>query len=215
VPDRPKVLAEVCGRPFIFFLLNQLAKVGIQRAVLCTGYKGWCVEKVVGRRYRTLNLEYSKEARPLGTGGALRNANQMVSSELILVMNGDSFVDVDYQEFVTWHQRKNARLSIVMAAVEAPGCYGTVGTDLDGKVTNFSEKKDAKNSGSTYINAGIYLMHRSIIDALPAGNKLSLEREVLPQLVGQQVFGYKTTGIFIDIGTPESYRSAGTVLEAF
>ena len=97
VPDRPKVLAEVNGRPFIFFLLDQLSESSIRRVILCTGYKSECVEDTVGSSYRTLSLEYSKEARPLGTAGALRNAKQMFCSELILVINGDSFVDFDYQ----------------------------------------------------------------------------------------------------------------------
>ena len=207
VADRPKVLAQVNGQPFIYILLDKLSEASIRRVLLCTGYMGDRVEEVVGNQYRSLRLDYSREDTPLGTGGALANAKNMLRGEMVLVINGDSFVDIDYRNFAAWHVMKNADISIAIRLCDIADRYGTIEIALDQRVTKFSERTNPRIDGPVYINVGVYLMRRSIIDALPSQDKLSLERQVIPSLIGNNMFGYKTCGKFIDIGTPESYQS--------
>ena len=215
VSDRQKILAEVNGRPFIFYLLDQLCEVGIRLVTLCTGYKGACVKNTIGEKYRELTIQYCHEEEPLGTGGALGNATAMICNDLIMVMNGDSYVDLDLKKLLKYHQKTRARVSIVITPVDATERYGSVEVDQNGEVVAFFEKKASSIVGSTYINAGIYLIEKSVLEELPAGQKLSLESEVLPTLIGKRFFAYKAAGNFIDIGTPESYEMAGRALNLF
>ena len=212
VSDRQKILAEVNGRPFIFYLLDQLCEAGIRRVTLCTGYKGAYVKKTIGGKYRGLAIQYCHEEEPLGTGGALGNAKAMISSELIMVMNGDSYVEVDLNKLFKYHQKNRARVSIVITPVDATERYGSVKVDQNGEVVEFFEKIASSITGSTYINAGIYLIEKSVLEELPVGRKLSLESDVLPTFIGKRFFAYEAAGEFIDIGTPESYKLAGRTL---
>ena len=209
VSDRPKVLADVNGRPFAYFLLDQLVEAGIGRVLFCTGYMGERVEEAIGNQYRTLRLDYSRENSPLGTGGALRNAKDMLRGDVVLVINGDSFVDINYRDFVAWHAMKNANISIAITSSDKADRFGMVELSLDQRVTKFREKFSLYIDSTSYISVGVYLIRRSIIDSLPNQDQLSLEMQVFPSLVEDEMFGYDTCGKFIDIGTPESYQSAG------
>lgn len=208
VSDRPKVLAEVSGRPFIYYLLDQLCETGIKRVVLCTGYMGDYVEEAIGQTKGSSIFVFSRENDPLGTGGALKNAIGMINTDWILVLNGDSFVDVNYQDFVSWHSSKMSKLSIIVASIGIPDRYGVVELNRDQQIISFSEKGPVTIKGTAYINAGVYLMHRSVIEKLPSKETISLENEVFPSLIRAGIFGYVNSGPFIDIGTPESFRSA-------
>ena len=216
--DKPKVLADISGRPFIFFLLDQLSKAGIEKVVICSGHMGEYLENVIGSVYKSLQIDFSRERMLLGTGGALRQVVDIVKRKWILVLNGDSYVDVDLPGFVTWHEKIGAKISAVVTSVEENSRYGSVDLRLDGEIQRFVEKCSltVKNAGKNtkLINAGVYLVHESIIKSFPAGTKLSLEEEILPRQVGRGFFGYKTTGAFIDIGTPESLLSAPGFFES-
>jgi len=205
VSDRPKVLAEVNGRPFLEVILRQLIVSGARTAVLLTGYKGGCVQDILGSSFDSLQILYSDEDRPLGTGGAVRNAEAFFDTDPILVMNGDSYCDVDLRSFFEWHSERNAVASLVLTSVPDTARFGSVITDKEGRVLNFIEKG---RNGPGYINAGIYLTTRKLIHSIPSGRPVSLEREVFPQWIGQGLYAYKTTGRFIDIGTPEAYAEA-------
>jgi len=111
VPDKPKVLVEVLGRPFLVYLLDQLVSLGLHKVVLCTGYKGDKVQECFGGAYRSLRLLYSREDEPLGTGGALRLALPCFSSDTILVMNGDSYIDADLGTYLDWFFQKDREVS--------------------------------------------------------------------------------------------------------
>ena len=214
VSDRPKVLAPVNGRPFLLFLLDQLLVSGINKVILCTGYLGEQLETFLGESYKSLQILYSSEQIPLGTAGALKQASHLFCTELVLVMNGDSFVDINCQEFIAWHRAKNTQFSITITSVEDATGYGLVELGPDEKIVSFVEKGDVISTNSTLINAGMYLMHKSVIDALPPLLQLSLEEEVLPAAVETGLFGYRTTGRFIDIGTPRSFLSAAKFFES-
>ncbi len=206
VADRPKVLADVGGRPFLCNLLDQLAAAGLGRVTLCTGYLGEQLQTAFGDTYKGLKLNYSQETTPLGTGGCLRLALPLFRSEAVLVMNGDSYCGADLGAFGNWHGERGAKASLVLARVEDTGRFGRVELSADEAVRGFTEKGSRRGPG--WINAGIYLMNTSLIQQIPAGRAVSLEREIFPAWIGDGLFGYRSPGRFIDIGTPESYQEA-------
>jgi len=206
VADRPKVLAEVHGRPFLNYLLDELVKVGIGSAVLCTGYMGDQVQAEFGPSYRSLKLAYSQESSPLGTAGALRLALPLLGSDSVLIMNGDSFCDTDFKAFWTWHSARRAAATLLLAEVSNTARYGRVLIDATGRVLRFEEKNG--DSGPGWINAGIYLLKRQLLETIQANCPVSLEREIFPTWIGHGLHGYQCHGRFLDIGIPESFVSA-------
>ncbi|PWU20459.1 MAG: hypothetical protein C5B50_03890 [Verrucomicrobia bacterium] len=296
--DLPKVLMAVAGKPFAHYLLQQLSEAGIAKSVLCTGFGAEKVSSLLGASFQNsrgravrapMRLEYSRETGPLGTGGALRLALPLLDSEWVLVLNGDSYAEVDLGNFGLWHQRNRAMASIVVCPepqsfvakgtantkvvsplprlLEAEGLfhtspgqrpgsprqktisstesaihrratrvkspvsqYGKILTNEKGEVLSFLEKPQARTADSLstrkplgesktrigtrartklrLVNAGIYLLSKTIIEQIPADRPVSLEREVLPGLVGKRFFCYTKCRCFLDIGTPESYASA-------
>lgn len=206
VTDRPKVLAEVFGRPFVTYLLDQLAAAGVTYGVMCIGYLGAQVEATLGERYGSLRLSYSREASPLGTGGALRLAVPMLRSDPVLAMNGDSFCHADLNDFCRWHRARGARGTLLLTEVPDTRRYGRVQVDAHGRVRRFEEKGDAAGPGR--INAGIYLLTQEVLRAIPTDTAVSLEREVLPAWIGRGLYAYPGNGAFLDIGTPEAYARA-------
>jgi D-glycero-alpha-D-manno-heptose 1-phosphate guanylyltransferase len=179
--DRPKVLAEVGGRPLIFYLLDQLAAAGIQDVVLCTGYLGHQVKEVLGESHGPLRLIYSQESSPLGTGGALRLALPLFLTDQVLILNGDSFCDANLRALALIHRLRTAKATIL---------------------------EKGRKRGPGWINAGIYLIDRSLLQTIPPDQSVSLERESFPAWVGQGLYGFRSNGRFVDIGTPESFALA-------
>src|SRR5262249_34692880 len=211
--DRPKVLAPVGERPFISFLLNQLAASGFDKVVLLIGYQAGQVRRALGSRCGGLALAYSREVSPLGTAGALRNALPQLDAKTILLMNGDSFCEVDLVRLVAEHRRRRADLSMVLAKVADASRFGHVRLGEHGRITHFVEKQE--NSGPGWINAGICLLQRSLVEEIPVGRAVSLERDMLPLwLTSRRVYGFQSAGRFLDIGTPASYASASRFFTA-
>jgi NDP-sugar pyrophosphorylase family protein len=210
VPDRPKVLARVTGRPFLAFLLDALAEAGVRDVILCTGYRAEQVEQEFGRRYGKLSLRYSRETQPLGTGGALRQALTLTEEETVLALNGDSFVTCDLAAFYAWHRTHGFASTLVLAEVENSARFGTVHTDQQGVIYSFEEKHGRAEPG--WINAGVYLMRRAMLETLPQGEAISLEHGVFPAWLSGGLGGYRSDGSFLDIGTPKSFAEAETFL---
>jgi NDP-sugar pyrophosphorylase family protein len=206
IADRPKVLAEVQGHPFLASLLDQVAAAEIKTVVLCTGYLGEQVRETFGNTYKNLHLVYSQESSPLGTAGALRFAFPLFASDTVLVMNGDSFCEADLNAFWSWHCVRGAEATILLTEVADTRRYGRVQVDMEGRVLGFEEKGDANGPG--WVNAGIYLFKRCMLETIPVDKVISLEREVFPAWIGGGLYGYRSEGRFLDIGTPESYTMA-------
>lgn len=206
VNDRPKVMAMIAGRPFLTRLLDQLIESGFQKSVLCTGYLADTIQKELGNRYQNLELLYSVEETPLGTGGALRQACENSSGEKILVLNGDSYCDCNLADFIAAQIASSASAGMVLARVEDVARFGTVRINTESRVESFIEK--GSNIGPGWINAGVYLLPASRILALPLGRIVSLEREVIPHIIADGLYGYQCSGSFIDIGIPDEYRRA-------
>lgn len=204
--NRPKVLAEVQGRPFLTYILDQLAQAGILRVVLCTGYLGERVQERIGNNYKSLSIVYSQEDQPLGTGGALKLALGYCQTDPILALNGDSFFDVDLSSYLNWFFTTDRDAALLLAQVDDVRRFGKVVVGEDGLILGFEEK--GANQGAGLINAGIYILKKKVLAAIPPGRPCSLEQEVFPRLVGGSFYGCCCQGRFIDIGTPESYRAA-------
>jgi NDP-sugar pyrophosphorylase family protein len=211
IPDRPKVLAPVLGRPFLTYLLDQLVAAGITETVLLVGYAADRVRSTLGGDYRGMRLSYSVETDPLGTGGAVRLAVPQLREQTTLLLNGDSYCDVELAHFLEFHRRTKARASLALAEVSDTSRYGSVFTDPGGRVVGFEEKGGARSPGR--INAGVYLLQRDLLDHLPKTGRVSLEKDILPRWVGTGgVWGFGG-GRFIDIGTPGSYAAADTFFD--
>jgi NDP-sugar pyrophosphorylase family protein len=206
VGDRPKVLAEVGGRPFLARLLDQLAGAGIGEAVLCTGYLADQVEQTFGDAHGALHLVYCRELSPLGTGGALRAAAPCLRSDPVLVMNGDSFCEADLPALWDRHRATAAEATLVLTRVADTRRYGRVAIDAGGAVVAFEEKGGPGGPG--WVNAGICLLSRRVILSIPPSRPVSLEREVFPAWIGRGFYGLPCQGRFLDIGTPETYAAA-------
>ena len=210
VGERPKVLARVHGRPFLSYLLEQVAAAGIQEVVLCTGYLGEQVRAEVGDQFGAVKVRYSRELEPLGTAGALRLALPLLDCDPVLVLNGDSCCRADLSAFVSWHRAcaGDSAGSLVLTWVEDASRYGTVGVDGSGGIVSFREKTELAIPG--WINAGVYLLSRRLLASIPADGVVSIERDVFPAWVGPQLRAYQVEVPFIDIGTPKSYADAET-----
>lgn len=211
VPDRQKVVAPVGGRPFVFHLLDQVADAGLKRVVLCTGYKAEQVAESVGTNYRGLNITYSSEPSPLGTAGALRHALSTIDAETVLAMNGDSFCEVNLGAMWISHRQHKANATLVVIEVPQTRDGGRVAIDDQGAITSFVEK--GTSGGSGWISAGIYLLERAVLESIPGDRAVSIERETFPAWVGRGLYAFKTSGKFLDIGTPESYTVAQQVFQ--
>jgi NDP-sugar pyrophosphorylase family protein len=196
----------VDDRPFLGFVLDQLAAAGFRDIVLCTGHRAGEVEAALGARHGPLSLRYSREPEPLGTGGALRLALPLLQGGEILALNGDSFCEVDLGAAWAWHRGKRSEATLVAVQVDDASRYGRVEIDSGDRVRRFTEKQEG--SGPGWINAGIYLLARTRIEALAPGRALSLERDALPAWAASALYGYRTRGRFIDIGTPGAYSAA-------
>ena len=206
VPDRPKVLAEVCGRPFVEYLLDQLSWEGVESVVLCTGYLGDQVQDRLGTNYRRMALRYSREQQPLGTGGALRLALPLLKTDPVLVLNGDSYCDTRLDTFAIWHADRKTPATIVLAETDDTRRYGRVQIDDEGRILQFSEKTG--DSGPGLVNAGIYLLSRELIASIVTGCTVSIEHEVFPGWIGRGLCGFPSQGRLWDIGVPEAYARA-------
>jgi NDP-sugar pyrophosphorylase family protein len=213
VGSRSKVLAPVHDRPFVTYLLDQLARAGVREVVLLTGYRAEQVQHTLGESYAGMSLVYSPELSLLGTAGAVRRAIPILSSRAVLLMNGDSFCDVDLVAFKAFHRRHIADLSLVLTQTADTSRYGKVRFTNSGRVLRFDEKK--QEGGPGWINAGVYLIARDLIEEIPCrpdGQAVSLERDMMPAWIsrGRRVFGFPCNGRFLDIGTPVSYAEAET-----
>ena len=211
VADRPKVLAEVNGRPFLSYLLDQLLIAGIEQVVICTGYMANHIEKGFGNSYGHVSLVYSEEKTPLGTAGALKNAEEYLKSDFVLVMNGDSYCDVNISDFWSWHYANRSAGSLLLVKLPQANRYGSIQTDVNNKIIEFKEKSALNTVG--WISAGIYLLKRELIKSIPGNRAVSIEREMFPLWIKDGLRGYRHAGVFIDIGVPEDLEKASILLQ--
>jgi D-glycero-alpha-D-manno-heptose 1-phosphate guanylyltransferase len=211
VPDRPKPLALVAGRPFLHVLLESLERQGVRHVVLAIGYLGEMVRAAVGDRFGGIDVSYSVEEQPLGTGGGLKLALAHVRGPHAFVLNGDTYVDVDLPAMLSAHVA--SRASITVATVEVPDAsrYGTVEV-VGGRITAFVA---AGRPGPGTINAGVYAMATDALAGEPEAAAFSFERDFLQARLDRLApHSFPAGPAFIDIGTPTDYARAQTFFRA-
>ena len=212
VSDRPKPMAPIADRPFLEILITQFSRAGFRRFILCTGHLSESVRSHFADRRLGFDLTISEETVPLGTAGAIKNAERLISSGPFLVANGDSYCDVDLEAFCRFHDLHRALLSIVLAPSKDTRDYGRIEVGEAGRITTFAEKTQVTRPG--LINAGIYLFEKSVFQQIPVDSKMSLEHEIFPTLVSERCFGYVGASPVLDNGTPERYRRASAYFAA-
>jgi NDP-sugar pyrophosphorylase family protein len=206
VNDRPKPMAEVNGRPFLDILMEHAASFGFRRFILCTGYMSEKIKDYYTKQNSSLEIVVSEEKEPLGTAGAIKNAESLIRSNPFIVANGDSFCALNLKDFLAFYQNKKALFSIALTKVEKGNEYGAVEIDEKQKVIVFKEK--AILAVDSLVNAGVYIFDKMIFKEITNGQKVSLEYGVFPHLADKDFYGYITRSGFLDIGTPERYALA-------
>lgn len=205
--DTPKPLLPVMNRPFLEYQFQILSRHGVREVVLCTSYRAETFRRAFGDGRRLgLKLSYVRERIPLGTGGALKNAEHLLK-KTTLVLNGDVLNAFDIGAFLKFHRSRKAEISIALTRVKDPTRYGLVLTDDKGMVRRFLEKPSWDEVVTNSINAGAYLFEPSVFDHIPAGKPYSLERGLFPERLaaGARIAGYVSPGYWIDIGSVEAY----------
>ncbi len=205
ISDMPKPMAPVAGKPFLEHVLNYLNDQHIEHAILAVGYLRESIINYFGSRYKNLDITYSVEEEPLGTGGGMMQACNYLDADEAFVINGDTFFDIALNKLHQFHADKNAKLTIALKKMHAFERYGTVEIDEDGRITAFREKRFLEEG---LINAGVYCLHRDIFSkSLPAA--FSFEKEILEkEFDAGNIFGKEFNDYFIDIGIPEDYEKA-------
>lgn len=206
--ESPKPLLPVLNRPFLEYQFRVLRNHGVTEAVLCTSYRAEDFKRAFGDGRRLgLKLRYVRETIPLGTGGALKNAEKYLGAGTSLILNGDVLNAFDIRAFLRFHRARRAEISIALSRVKDPTLYGLVLTDEKGYVRRFLEKPSWDEVETNTINAGAYLFEPSVFAHLPPGKVYSLERGLFPERlsVGAKLGGWVAPGYWIDIGTVEKY----------
>jgi D-glycero-alpha-D-manno-heptose 1-phosphate guanylyltransferase len=205
VPDLPKPMAPVAGRPFLAWVLDDLVAAGFESAVLAVGYRHEAIHAHFGDLYRGMALRYSIEDTPLGTGGAIRLAADHVTERPIFVLNGDTYLELDYRAMLDAHRQAQTSLSVAVCSVPDVSRYGALELG-SGRIHGFLEKGRA---GPGFINAGVYLLASDILRQIPAGEPFSFEQQLLVPRIGElRPLAFHTEGRFIDIGIPEDFERA-------
>ena len=209
----PKVMAPINGRPFLAYVLRTVQQAGLRRIILCVGYKCEHIEHWLSDGQSLgIDVKYSQENEPLGTAGALRlGAMRFCPRERFFAVNGDSILHLDFRAMLEAHDKRGARASIALANVQNTSRYGSVDVDAHGNVRAFGEKSGSYVGG--YINGGVYLFEPEVLESIPDGCAVSLEREVLPVLASRGLVAFMSDGYFIDIGVPEDFLRAQSEIE--
>lgn len=202
VEDLPKPLAPIGGRPFLAYLLDYLVANGVCRVIISTGYMAEKIEQAIGTEFGGMHVDYCKEETPLGTGGAIKKALGMCRNDFAVVINGDTFYNVDLGEMAAKHKSLGTPITVaakMLKNVERSGFLETEG----GLLTGFCEKGA---SGAGLINGGIYLINKNALDCI-SEEKFSFEKQVLEKLL-MPVGVFESDTYFIDIGIPEEFARA-------
>jgi NDP-sugar pyrophosphorylase family protein len=207
IGSQQKTTTSIGGRPFLTRLFDHLLRYSFRQAVLLTGYQAEEVQELLGHSYGELDLVYSVEPAPLGTGGAVLWALPKLCGETVLLLNGDTFCEIDLAELWVYHRHRQAEASVVVSYVEDVSEYGRVEMTEDERVRRFQEKGEIGGPG--YVNAGVYLIERRLFEMAASSGFLSLERDLLPEWVERgRMFGFPHDGSFLDIGTEDTYAVA-------
>ena len=203
-------MAPIAGAPFLAYLFRQLRAAGLVQIVLCLGHGHAEIEEWVrSEADRELCIEFSVEGEPLGTAGAiLLAAGRYPVNQSFFVMNGDSMLQLDFTAMFRFQTERGLTGTVALAWVPDTSRYGSVELDSGDRIVAFREKPAVHGSG--FINGGVYVFEPEMLERIPQGTAVSLERTVLPGLCPANLAGFKSDGYFLDIGTPQDYQRAQT-----
>jgi D-glycero-alpha-D-manno-heptose 1-phosphate guanylyltransferase len=211
VADVPKAMAPVAGRPFLEYLLDQLIDAGFARVILSVGYMRQIILEAFSRNYRGLEVDYAIEASPLGTGGAIRLAIGRVQESLVLVLNGDTYLNAEFAAMAAYHTTEGRPMTMAVTHVEDTARYGGVLLE-DRRVRGFVEKG---RRGPGWINAGAYVLSRDFPWPPDLAEQFSFETDVIVPFVDRiQPAAFPHAGLFLDIGVPADLDRAQELLAA-
>jgi D-glycero-alpha-D-manno-heptose 1-phosphate guanylyltransferase len=211
VRDVPKPMADVAGRPFLSWLMSRLRQQHVGRVILSVGYKAEVIQDYFGEQFQGVQIAYSVEREPLGTGGAIKLALELAVQRQVIVMNGDTYADLDLAAFVTKFESSETDLAIAATHLKDIGRYGAIVIDeRSDRLLKFEEKQ---RSTAGYINAGVYCLRPNIFMKYIVPDKFSFERDFLPRRLEElNPIVFKETRAFIDIGIPDDYALAQTLV---
>jgi mannose-1-phosphate guanylyltransferase len=207
---QPKPALALVDRPFIRYMVEWLGRHGIDEVVMACGFRAEDLRSALGDEVPGgPAISYVQENEPLGTAGPIRlAADQGLLGERFMVLNGDVLTDLDLTALQRQHSEREAIATLALYPVDDPTSYGLVRRAEDGEVLEFLEKPDPSEIDTDEINAGAYVLERSILDLIPGERAVSIEREVFPRLVARGLYGRRLEGYWMDIGTPERYLQA-------
>lgn len=205
----PKPLLPILDQPFLAYQLEFLKRMGFKDVVLCTAYRAEDFHQLIGdgQRYG-MHVDYVHEESALGTGGAIKNAEQFVDGP-VLICNGDVLMTLNLRELVDFHKRKKALATVALTKVDNPSAYGVVEMNIEGRIERFVEKPQPGETPSHTINAGAYVFEKEVFDLIPGNVVHSVERQLFPQLLEKKrLYGKELSGYWLDVGTLEKYQQA-------
>ncbi len=206
VSDVPKPMALVDKRPFLEYLMAYASDQGIKNVILSVGYKHQLIIDHFGHLFMGMSVKYAIEDSPLGTGGAIWNALSYCQDGPVIILNGDSFLKIDFQAFGNYKQAQKADMVLALKPMQDFDRYGLVSVDENNRILEFKEKKYCKEG---LINGGIYCFDTNWAKDLGLSGQFSFEKEILEAFVKSHSFlGFISEGYFIDIGIPEDYERA-------
>ena len=203
----PKPVVPLAGRPHVAYVIDWLVRHGVDDVVVSCGHLAEGMRRALAELEPGVEIRYAEEPDARGTAGAIRFAEDMLG-ERFLVLNGDVLCDLDLTALMEQHERTRARATIALYPVEDPSGYGLVHRRDDGEITEFLEKPSPEQIDTDEINAGAYLLERSVLERIPPERAVSIEREVFPELIGDGLYGIRLEGYWIDIGTPDRFLEA-------
>lgn len=211
----PKLLFPVAGKPVLERTIEHLSSFGVDEVILAVNYLADQLREYFGETYRGVRVRYSLEPKPLGTGGPIAFARRFYKGETLLAMNGDILSEIDLNAMSRLHKSNDALATIALHQVDDPSRFGVVRLDEHSRIREFVEKPKLADAPSRLINAGVYLMEPEVIDRIPEGRKVIIEREVFPDLADEgRLFGYVHSGTWFDIGNISDFRNANFSLLA-
>jgi mannose-1-phosphate guanylyltransferase len=202
-----KPVLPLAGRPHIAYVIDWLVRHGVDDVIISCGFLADGMRKALGELEPGVEIRYAEEPDARGTAGAIRFAEDMLADRFF-VLNGDVLCDLDLTALIEQHESTGARATIALYPVEDPTGYGLVHRHEHGEITEFLEKPEPEQIDTDEINAGAYLLERSVLDWIPPDKAVSIEREVFPRLIGDGLYGIRLEGYWIDIGTPDRFLEA-------
>jgi len=209
VPDLPKPLANISGKPFLWWLLKELSEQGITEVYLSVGYLHEQIQEFFGDHFQKIKINYVIETEPLGTGGAINKACKVINQNRVMIMNGDTFASINLAAYVQFAEKNpNQKVLLATYKITDSSRYGTVIVNESNVLTNFLEKG---NTGEGLINAGVYILDKTVFEEYELPEKFSFETDFLAKYCSYlNIHAYGNVTDFIDIGIPSDYQLAQT-----